>query len=377
MKNKVFGKVAAVVVAALIVICSFLSLAGCAPAGDEVVNLSLNPQIELIVDANDKVVSVNALNDEGNVIIANATFVGLSVEDAVNLFVQVTNENGFMVQGEIKRGENELKISVSGEDAKAVYSKIKASVNAYLEENELNLTFSFEDIDVEYIRGLVQEAMGELEQSELKKMSKQELVALLKQSREETKEILSQELKDLYYQLRETEFYKAKIEKITALMSEAGAIWNSVVNNFTAHVNALTEKANEFVEEYVAKFIAESSEYQQKVQEYVAAKKALLEERIAGTVDAATEQAVAAAEAALNTAKGLAQIAVSQAQTAINISLKTAVNALEVVIDFIDDNVGAINTAVESAIQSFKGSFIELYGENISANPWMSEIAAK
>lgn len=377
MKNKVFGKVAAVVVAALIAICSFFALAGCAPAGDEVVNLSLNPQIELIVDANDKVVSVNALNDEGNVIIANATFVGLSVEDAVNLFVKVTNENGFMVQGEIKSGENELKISVSGEDAKAVYSKIKASVNTYLEENELNLTFSFEDIDIEYIRGLVQDAMGELEESELKDMSKQELMALLKQSREETKEILSQELKDLYYQLRETEFYKAKIEKITAIMAEGGAIWDSIVNNFNAHVETLTEKANAFVEEYVAKFIAESSEYQQKVQEYVLAKKALLEERLAGTINAATEQAVAAAEAALDAAKGIAQVAVSKAQSAINTALKTVVNALEMVIDFIDDNVGAIETAVDGAIQSFKESFIELYGDNISANPWMSEISAK
>ena len=47
------------------------------------VTVDINPSIEIIVDEDDKVVSVTALNDEGNIIIVGETIVGKTVEEAL------------------------------------------------------------------------------------------------------------------------------------------------------------------------------------------------------------------------------------------------------------------------------------------------------
>ena len=56
------------------------------------VTVDINPSIEIIVDEDDKVVSVTALNDEGNIIIVGETIVGKTVEEAVNIIVSVATE---------------------------------------------------------------------------------------------------------------------------------------------------------------------------------------------------------------------------------------------------------------------------------------------
>ena len=89
---------------------SAFAFVGCGDSeaeGKKVMNLSLNPEVEFVLDANDQVVSVNALNEEGNLIISSATFTGKSADEAVELFVKVSDETGFLFEGELQAGENE------------------------------------------------------------------------------------------------------------------------------------------------------------------------------------------------------------------------------------------------------------------------------
>ena len=373
MKSRFFSKITVVLTAAIIAVCSLFSLVGCAPAGDEVVNLSLNPQIELIVDNEDKVISVSALNDEGNVVIANATFVGLSVEDAVNLFIKTTDESGFMIQGEVSSNENKLEIAISGSDAQALFNKVKSAAQTYLEENELTVNFSFEgQLDLKYIKGLVEEARLELSQAEINAMSKEELMDVLKQSREETKEFFSQEIKDLYYRLRETEYHKAKINKLIELLGQAEGTWATVVSNLQAKVEELATKTNEFVAKYTEQFLSETSEYQEKVVEFVNAKKALLEARLDGTATTIMEMAASTAESSLALAKSFADTAVATVQGGLNLALSTLETALEAVVNFISDNTAAIDSAIASAQTEFKTAFETEYSEFINGGAWQN-----
>jgi len=373
MKSRFFSKITVVLTAAIIAVCSLFSLVGCAPAGDEVVNLSLNPQIELIVDNEDKVISVSALNDEGNVVIANATFVGLSVEDAVNLFIKTTDESGFMIQGEVSSNENKLEIAISGSDAKALFNKVKSAAQTYLEENELTVNFSFEgQLDLKYIKGLVEEARLELSQAEINAMSKEELMDVLKQSREETKEFFSQEIKDLYYRLRETEYHKAKINKLIELLGQAEGTWATVVSNLQAKVEELATKTNEFVTKYTEQFLSETSEYQEKVVAFVNAKKALLEARLQGTATTVMEMTASAAESSLALAKSFAETAVATVQGGLNLALSTLETALEAVVNFISDNTAAIDSAIASAQTEFKTAFETEYSEFINGGAWQN-----
>jgi hypothetical protein len=93
---------------------------GCGDKGkaDEktIMNVSLNPEVEFVLDSNNKVVSVNALNEEGNLVISAEAFEnveGKSAEEAAQLFVKVSAETGFLVSGTASDGENEVEIVVA------------------------------------------------------------------------------------------------------------------------------------------------------------------------------------------------------------------------------------------------------------------------
>ena len=103
-------------------------LSGC--GGDDqmqVMNVSLNPEVEFILDENDKVVSANALNEEGNLIINGQAFVGKNADEALELFISVSKETGFLVEGNY--GDNQISISLSGDDANKMYDKLKKDLS--------------------------------------------------------------------------------------------------------------------------------------------------------------------------------------------------------------------------------------------------------
>lgn len=125
--NKIIKNMFSSLFMLVLVICCCFTVVGCSCNDDEtdktskVMNLSLNPSIELVLDKDNKVVSVNALNDEGNYIVSNVTFTGLTAEDAVDAFLEATKENGFIIEGEVSANENQLKIAISGENAYSIY----------------------------------------------------------------------------------------------------------------------------------------------------------------------------------------------------------------------------------------------------------------
>lgn len=100
-------------------------------------NVELNPQLEFVLDTDNKVVSVNALNDEGNKIILSATFVGLSAEDAVDKFLEIAKEDGYLITGSVNAEENQINISISG-DSKNLLKAVKDSAVNYLNSVNIN-----------------------------------------------------------------------------------------------------------------------------------------------------------------------------------------------------------------------------------------------
>ena len=127
-----------------------LAMSGCKPqetvkTEKTVMNLSLNPQIEVVLDEQDKVLTVNALNEEGNLIISAAAFQnveGKSAEEVARLFVQVSKETGYLVTGNVGEGENQISISISGDQtlAQELYEDVKSQVDTYLEEVDVEAT---------------------------------------------------------------------------------------------------------------------------------------------------------------------------------------------------------------------------------------------
>ena len=205
-----------------------MAMVGCggeeeAASGEKkVMNVSLNPEVEFVLDADDKVVSVNALNEEGNLIISAESFTGKSAEDAAKLFVEVSKETGFVVSGNVKAGENEINISISGdtEKAKALYDDVKGKVDEYLSAEKITATIAqAEAITEAQLEALVAECAPYMEEAEIKAMEYAALVDALYESRKETAEFYSQELKNAYYEAKAFAMEQAELETLKSKVS--------------------------------------------------------------------------------------------------------------------------------------------------------------
>lgn len=198
-----------------------------------VMNVCLNPEVEFVLDGDNKVISVNAINEEGNLIISSEAFAnieGKTAEEAAKLFVEVSKDTGYLVQSEVQVGENELKISLSGdaELATTLYNSIETQIKDYLETVDIQATVQKQAaITEEQLKALVEECAPYVETAE---MQYAELVNTLIESRKETSEFYSQQLKEVYYEAKAFAMEQASLDvmrdKLSTLQKAAFDVCN-------------------------------------------------------------------------------------------------------------------------------------------------------
>jgi len=100
------------------------------------VAIDINPSIEFIVDENDLVVSFNLCNDDAEVLVAGIDFIGMNVDDAVELFIQLATEAGYI---DVDSEDNAVLITVLGDEENAfterVRNRIKERVGRFFVRN--------------------------------------------------------------------------------------------------------------------------------------------------------------------------------------------------------------------------------------------------
>lgn len=302
----------AVILLFSLIFCIF-ALSGCnneqvVKTEKTVMNLSLNPAIEVVLDEEDKVITVNALNEEGNLIISATAFQnveGKSAEEVARLFVRVSKETGYLVSGHVGE-ENQINISISGDDklAKKLYSDVKTQVEEYLEEMDLEATLvQAAAVTEEQLRLALAECAPYIEEAKLQAMEHKELVEQLAASRKETAQMYSQELKNAYYEAKAFAMEQAKLEALKEKLPAVEKMMFELLN--TAYVSSI-----DLVEQARLKFLVEENSIYQlalaNLRERKAAYLAYRNELAAQDPGAVTEemkQHLANLEAALETAE--------------------------------------------------------------------------
>jgi hypothetical protein len=213
-----------------------------------VMHLSLNAEIEVVLDEEDKVITVNALNEEGNLIISAEAFrnvEGKSAEEVARLFVQVSKDTGYLVTGHVGEGENQISISISGDQklAEELYQDVKSQVDGYLEEVDLEATLTQAATLTEaQLRVALAECAPYIEEAKLQAMEHKELVEQLAACRKETAEMYSQELKNAYYDAKAFAMEQAKMEALKQQLPMAEKlIFDALNKGYVASVK-LVEK---------------------------------------------------------------------------------------------------------------------------------------
>ena len=232
----------ALLIGAIVMLSSLLPLGAVdAPNPQKrIMNISINPSVEFVLDEEDKVITVNALNEEGNLIIGAESFVGKTAEEAARLFVEISKETGFIVEGETSLAENKVSVAFSGEEETAtqLYNQVKTKIESYLtSENVTVIVEQAAAITEEQLEKLVAECAPYMEEAEVKALEYMELVETLCESRKETAEFYSQELKNAYYEAKafvleqaELEILKTKVSGVAQIaLNAAYSVYSDVV----------------------------------------------------------------------------------------------------------------------------------------------------
>ena len=360
----------------LVLACTF-TLFGCKEkTKSTVMNVSLNPEVEFILDKDNKVVSVNALNEEGNLVINGQVFVGKSSDEAVKLFVQVSKDTGFLVTGSVSDGQNEINISLSGDakKAKEIYNSAKETVDSYLKESGITASIKkASDLTKEYLQEQVKECEKYLSDSEIKNMSYEQLLETLKQSREETKEYVSQELKEAYYQAKNNAYIQAKLEYAKSQMNVISqGVFDVVLQTYQGACTEL-ENARQryFVSEdsFYQKALATLRENKVEYLNYLNYVAGLAESQITTTVSTTLDNLktlLDSAEQSLNSVYESCLQSIKATETALTTAYTSVMNTLQQLGVDLSKMGKELTTNVETAINQFKSSFVSTYQTSIN-----------
>lgn len=191
------------------------------------VSLRINPEIELIANEDDVVIAVNAINEDGEVVLSVSDFIGDTVEEASEEFVDAAVELGYI---DVDSEDSTVYVHVDGDSEKAiedVENKINKKVHDYfdnrgifgkvMKENMEEYLAKAEElgISVGHVKMIerILELYPELTEEELLDMKVKELMELLKSDSKKN---------GLKASLREE--YKAKVEELKTQYSEMFAM---------------------------------------------------------------------------------------------------------------------------------------------------------
>ena len=348
---------------AAVLCCSVFSFAACSDTKNEtrdtaVMTVSLNPEVEFVLNSDDVVVAVNALNEEGNLILSADVFVGKD-----------------KVTGNVKAGENEINVSISGKDAQARYDEVKAKLDEYFDEEKITATVAQAKEDVNaFIDAQVAKVAPYLEAAEIKAMDYAEKIKVIMDSAEETAEMYSEEVKNAYYRAKADAYEIAKFEYVAAHL-----------DSVTANALKLTTKIYEtacgaYETAYNSIFISEKSAYQVSLAAFRIAKTNYLNYRnyVASLEQDKVTEAVTAALDAYGKALERAQADMTAAYNAAAEGMKDFRASMDTsyanVIDYIqkhDENakqhIADASASATAAIDKYSAKFEKDYSDTMAA----------
>lgn len=340
-----------------------------------VMTLSLNPEVEFLLDANGTVVSANALNEEGNLILNAAVFVGKTNEEAVKLFIDISTETGFLVSGTAEVGENKVEIAFSGDEAEKRYQAISDGVKKHLEDKGITAALeNAEALGAEYLEDALEQCLPYLDEAKIAAMTYEEKLAALKESRLETAELRSEQLKEAYYAAKERAYEEAKL---TYLKEHANMLAAAAFDGATKTYFEISDRIDALRKENL---IDSDSPYQVALAAFRGAKTEFLNYRayVATLPEGEVTEAIETHLAALETALDRTEEGLERAYESANALLDTAKEQLELaydtaigVISSLDANINTyLSEAEQTLTEGLDGateSFETAYADAVAA----------
>ena len=267
------------------------SFAGCSQKNAEAssrMTVDINPSIELMLDGENKVVSVTALNDDGSVIIAGETIVGKTSEEAVEIIVSVACETGYLVEGNVSADDNTVSVSVSGntDAARRLCEKVVAKAEAVLDEYGIEgKAEQVEALTLAELRKLAA-VCTEFTEEELDGMTEEELCKAIGAARIETALLLTENLRRAYYTAKDYRISFTEREETAKLIEGMGGVYTALFNTYKTIVDSYSEAIESLDGLRYNLLVSPDSAYQKSLVSLREAKADLLKQRrITASID--------------------------------------------------------------------------------------------
>lgn len=262
---------------------SFTSCSNAKPEEGSVTRMTvdINPSVEFMIDDQNKIVSVTALNDDGSILIVGEAFVGKTPEEAIEMMVTLASDTGYLVQGNVEASENTVKISVSGDSKYAEQLKKDITKKANDTLKALDINGTVEKVEALEIDALRQMALftALYTEEEISTMDEGQLYKVISAGRIETALLLTEEMRSAYYSAKEYKISFAEREETARIIKELGGLYNLTHIAYKTALDVYSTAITELDNFRYEMLVSPESEYQKSLTELREAKIELLKQK--------------------------------------------------------------------------------------------------
>ena len=262
---------------------SFTSCSSAAPEEGSVTRMTvdINPSVEFMIDDQNKIVSVTALNDDGSILIVGEVFVGKTPEEAIEMMVRLASDTGYLIQGNAEATENTVKISVSGNSKYAEQLKKDITEKANDTLKALDINGKVEKVEALKIDALRQLALSTslYTEEEIGAMGEDQLYKVISAGRIETALLLTEEMRSAYYSAKEYKISFAEREETARIIKELGGLYNLTHTAYKTALDVYSTAITELDNFRYEMLVSPESEYQKSLTKLREAKVELLKQK--------------------------------------------------------------------------------------------------
>ena len=246
-----------------------------------IVQVDVNPSIQMVVDEENKVLSITGLNDEGKMIIYGEAIVGKNLDEALEIIVKIETDLGYLVEGS---DDNKVTLTISA-NTEEITNKIEEfsrnTLNKVLEETGVIATIeTAKGYAEEELKLLAKELDPTLTEEEINNFNYNDYVHVVQLYHLEVADLASVKLEEMYNEFKNYQISITEKEAVKNAVNHLDIIYQGLIHTYNLAYDALNNAYTSMQDGYYSQFIDPTSEYQKAWLELAELKQAYLDQRV-------------------------------------------------------------------------------------------------
>ena len=205
-----------------------------------IVQVDVNPSIQMVVDEENKVLSITGLNDEGKMIIYGEAIVGKNLDEALEIIVKIETDLGYLVEGS---DDNKVTLTISA-NTEEITNKIEEfsrnTLNKVLEETGVIATIeTAKGYAEEELKLLAKELDPTLTEEEINNFNYNDYVHVVQLYHLEVADLASVKLEEMYNEFKNYQISITEKEAVKNAVNHLDIIYQGLIHAYNLAYDAL------------------------------------------------------------------------------------------------------------------------------------------